>query len=81
MNGRCVICGKRFHSNRSRTYCARHYWRLRRLGEKAEWELQRIAEEADHTKQIIAIVLDKQRTEDDVADLQRNDGLYVKREG
>ena len=80
MNGKCAVCGKHLRWTRSRTFCNRHYWRLRRLAEKADWELQRVAEEADHTKRLVAIVIEEQRRAHDVADLQRGGGLPSERE-
>lgn len=80
MNGRCVVCGKRMWWTRSRRYCARHYWRLRRLGEKSQCELERLAAEADHTKKLIAIILDTEASGDDVAELQRARPLPSQRE-
>jgi hypothetical protein len=75
MIARCAVCGVRFLVRRSRTYCNRHYWRLRRLGEKAPWELERLAREAEYTKTLISILHGEQPIENGVADLQRKDGL------
>ena len=71
MTACCAICGARIRWTRSKTYCARHYWRLRRLATKPRFELDELAVEADNTKKLIAIVLDAEPTDEDVADLQR----------
>ena len=71
MNERCAICGARIRSNRSRTYCTRHYWKLRRLAEKPRFELEQLVAETEHTRKLVAIVLGHERTDEDVADLQR----------
>ena len=71
MNARCTVCGVRIRWKRSKTYCSRHYWRLRRLAEKPSFELHEMAAEADNTKKLIAIVLDDEPSDDVVADLQR----------
>jgi len=80
MNGKCAVCGKRIRWSRSKTYCTRHYWKLRRLAEKPRWELEGLATESDNTKKLIAIVLDGQRNDGDVADLQRGGALGSQRE-
>ena len=67
----CAICGARIRSTRSKTFCTRHYWRLRRLAKKPRFELDELAAEADHTKKLIAMVLDAEPTDEEVADLQR----------
>jgi hypothetical protein len=71
MTGKCVVCGTRIRWTRSKSYCVRHYWRLRLLSKKPRFELDELAAEADNTKKLIAIVLDAEPTDDDVADLQR----------
>ncbi len=71
MNARCVVCGERCATKRSRKYCSTHYWQRRRLLERPTWELERVIEESELTKKLIAIILDEQCTEGDVADLQR----------
>ena len=80
MNGKCAVCGKHLRWTRSRTFCNRHYWRLRRLAAKAEWELQRVAVEADHTKHLVAIVIAEQRKAHHVAEPLRGGGLRSERE-
>lgn len=71
MNDRCAICGGRIRGKRSRTYCAKHYWKHRRLAEKSDWELQRVEEEAEHTKRIVERVRTEKVIDGDVAELQR----------
>ena len=80
MNARCVVCDAPIRWTRSRTYCSRHYWRLRRLADKPRFELEQIAVEADHTKTLIGIVLDDERSQIDVAEPQRRDALRSGRE-
>ena len=71
MNAACVVCGIRIRWKRSKTYCSRHYWQRRRLLDKPTWALDRIVADTEFTKRLIAIVLEEQRSQDDVADLQR----------
>ena len=75
MMAKCVVCGARIRWTRSRTYCVRHYWKLRRLSKRPRFELDEMAAEADNTKKLIAIVLDTEPTDEDVADLQRGDAV------
>ena len=75
MMARCVVCGGRCTATRSSTYCNRHYWQRRRLLEKPAWELTRLVADTEFTKRLIAIVLEEQRNQNDVADLQRGDAL------
>lgn len=70
MNGRCAICGVHIRSKRSKTYCTRHYWKLRRLSEMSEVELQQIIDKTEDTRRTIIVVLGK-RTDDDVVEVQR----------
>ena len=71
MNERCVVCGERCATKRSRTYCSSHYWQRRRLLQLPTWELTQLVADTQLTTKLIAIILEEQRNQNGVADLQR----------
>ena len=75
MLSRCVICGRWYTPRKSRTFCERHYWQIRRLREKTREQLVALEQEAELTKACIAAAL---HASDDtggvVAPSQRRDG-------